>query len=187
MPNLTELGLVARSSDPADPPDGKAVVWLSDGTGSGSAGDILMKISVAGTTKIIPVSRYGDGVLAAARLKNPKKTELAAADWSIGTAITPTNPGPNYVMVKIDVDHAWSGASSDDFEYNLDTQESDATDQDDIDQVQRSSSTGLTGTITDDWRPVLAGWVGVGRDYIVREISAADAVSTGLIFEFAYG
>jgi len=41
------------SSDPADPDNGNSVQWVSDGTGSGDAGDVMMKINVGGTTKII--------------------------------------------------------------------------------------------------------------------------------------
>ena len=41
------------SSDPADPDAGNSVQWVSDGTGSGDAGDVLLKVNVAGTTKII--------------------------------------------------------------------------------------------------------------------------------------
>jgi hypothetical protein len=39
------------SVDPSDPGEGHAVMWLSDGTGSGSAGDVMMKITAGGTTK----------------------------------------------------------------------------------------------------------------------------------------
>lgn len=41
----------ALSVDPADPPSGSAVLWLSDGTGSGDAGDVMVKITSGGTTK----------------------------------------------------------------------------------------------------------------------------------------
>ncbi len=43
----------ALSSDPADPPVGYSVQWVLDGTGSGDAGDVMMKINVGGTVKII--------------------------------------------------------------------------------------------------------------------------------------
>jgi len=38
-----------RSTDPADPLDGKHVIWQSDGTDSGDAGDIMIKINQGGT------------------------------------------------------------------------------------------------------------------------------------------
>ena len=41
------------SSDPTDPDAGNSVQWVSDGTGSGDAGDVMMKINVAGTTKTV--------------------------------------------------------------------------------------------------------------------------------------
>lgn len=50
---ITDLALTAKASDPADPADGTAVMWLSDGTGSGDAGDLMVKITVGATTKTI--------------------------------------------------------------------------------------------------------------------------------------
>ncbi len=41
----------AMSADPADPEDGQSVQWVSDGSGSGDAGDVMMKINVGGTVK----------------------------------------------------------------------------------------------------------------------------------------
>ena len=46
------------SSDPADPDDGNSVQWVSDGTGTGDAGDVLLKVNVGGTTKIITLIDY---------------------------------------------------------------------------------------------------------------------------------
>lgn len=37
------------SSDPPDPASGESVTWFSDGTGSGNAGDYMMKSNVGGT------------------------------------------------------------------------------------------------------------------------------------------
>ena len=39
------------SADPANPDEGSAVIWMSDGTGSGSDGDILLKRTAGGVTK----------------------------------------------------------------------------------------------------------------------------------------
>ena len=47
------LTLTEKSSDPSDPAEGNSVLWMSDGTGSGDDGDIMMKITAGGTTKII--------------------------------------------------------------------------------------------------------------------------------------
>lgn len=39
------------SSDPAAPAEGAYVIWMSDGTGTGDDGDILIKITAGGVTK----------------------------------------------------------------------------------------------------------------------------------------
>ena len=39
------------SADPADPAEGSTVQWMSDGTGSGDDGDIMVKITAGGVTK----------------------------------------------------------------------------------------------------------------------------------------
>jgi hypothetical protein len=48
---LGRLILGERSSDPADPAEGRAVAWLSDGTGSGDDGDLMVKITAGAVTK----------------------------------------------------------------------------------------------------------------------------------------
>ena len=45
------LEINERNSDPANPPEGRAVIWLSDGTGTGDDGDVLIKITAGGVTK----------------------------------------------------------------------------------------------------------------------------------------
>lgn len=49
----TWLGMVERSSDPSDPPEGESVIWQSDGTGTGDDGDIMLKITAGSTTKTV--------------------------------------------------------------------------------------------------------------------------------------
>jgi hypothetical protein len=46
------------SSDPADPDVGDTVQWVSDGTASGDAGDVMMKINVGGTVKTVTIVDY---------------------------------------------------------------------------------------------------------------------------------
>lgn len=46
------------SSDPADPSVGETVQWVSDGTGSGDAGDVMIKINVGGTVKTTTLIDY---------------------------------------------------------------------------------------------------------------------------------
>tara|TARA_R110000824_G_scaffold399354_1_gene604739 strand:+ start:81 stop:320 length:240 start_codon:yes stop_codon:yes gene_type:complete len=40
-----------KSADPASPSEGHAVIWMSDGTGAGDDGDILIKITAGGATE----------------------------------------------------------------------------------------------------------------------------------------
>lgn len=40
------------SVDPPDPPEGQAVIWLSDGTGSGGDGDLMVKTTAGGSTLV---------------------------------------------------------------------------------------------------------------------------------------
>ena len=41
------------ASDPSDPSEGKWVMWMSDGTGAGDDGDIMVKVTAGSTTKTI--------------------------------------------------------------------------------------------------------------------------------------
>lgn len=47
------LNLKEKSSDPSNPSEGNSVLWMSDGTGTGDDGDILMKITAGGVTKTV--------------------------------------------------------------------------------------------------------------------------------------
>ncbi len=51
--NAGTLEMAERSSDPADPAEGKWTIWMSDGTGSGDDGDILIKVTAGATTKTV--------------------------------------------------------------------------------------------------------------------------------------
>jgi len=55
------LRLTERSSDPADPGEGKFQLWMSDGTGSGDDGDIYVKITAGGSTKTISIVDFSAG------------------------------------------------------------------------------------------------------------------------------
>ncbi len=50
---LNSLILSEISADPADPAEGKSVLWQSDGTAAGDDGDIMMKITAGGVTKTV--------------------------------------------------------------------------------------------------------------------------------------
>ena len=45
VPQMSPLRLDALSVDPSDPAEGSAVIWISDGTGSGDDGDVMVKSS----------------------------------------------------------------------------------------------------------------------------------------------
>ena len=47
------LTFTERSSDPANPAEGNCVLWMSNGTGSGDDGDIMIKITAGGSTKTV--------------------------------------------------------------------------------------------------------------------------------------
>jgi len=47
------LTFTERSSDPANPSEGNSVLWMSDGSGAGDDGDILIKITAGGSTKTV--------------------------------------------------------------------------------------------------------------------------------------
>lgn len=45
--------IIEKSSDPSDPSEGAAVIWMSDGTGTGDDGDVLIKVTAGGATKTV--------------------------------------------------------------------------------------------------------------------------------------
>lgn len=45
------LTFLERSADPPEPTEGKCVIWLSDGTGKGDDGDLLIAGKAGGATK----------------------------------------------------------------------------------------------------------------------------------------
>lgn len=45
------ITLNERTSEPADPADGRTVIWHSNGTGFGDDGDLCIKVNVGGTVK----------------------------------------------------------------------------------------------------------------------------------------
>jgi hypothetical protein len=44
------LTLLERSSDPTEPSEGQTVIWMSDGTGKGDDGDVMIASKAGGTT-----------------------------------------------------------------------------------------------------------------------------------------
>jgi len=47
------LKIRERLYDPDDPSEGETVIWMSNGEGSGSDGDIMIKITAGGVTKTV--------------------------------------------------------------------------------------------------------------------------------------
>lgn len=48
---FTDVRLLEKSADPSNPSEGNAVIWMSDGTGTGDDGDIMIKVTAGGSTK----------------------------------------------------------------------------------------------------------------------------------------
>jgi hypothetical protein len=46
------------SNEPGDPEEGHAVIWMSDGTGIGDKGDIIIKITSEGVTRTATIVDY---------------------------------------------------------------------------------------------------------------------------------
>jgi len=46
-----QLQIQEKSADPPDPAEGYCVIWMSDGTGTGDDGDIMVKIQAGGVVK----------------------------------------------------------------------------------------------------------------------------------------
>ena len=51
LTSAAEIGMLERSSDPAEPSEGVCVMWMSDGTEKGDDGDVLIASRVAGVTR----------------------------------------------------------------------------------------------------------------------------------------
>ena len=47
------VDLHESGTDPADPAEGHSIIWLSDGTGSGDDGDLMVKITAGASTKTV--------------------------------------------------------------------------------------------------------------------------------------
>ena len=54
------LSLSEQSTDPADPDEGDSIMWHSDGTESGDAGDIMMKVTSGGVTITVTIVDFSN-------------------------------------------------------------------------------------------------------------------------------
>ncbi len=59
--NMTVLKLWELSADPAEPTGGRGIIWISDGTGKGDAGDIMIASDSGGGTKYTTLFDYSGG------------------------------------------------------------------------------------------------------------------------------
>lgn len=55
------LMLKERSADPTEPSEGQAVIWMSDGTGKGDDGDVMIASKAGGTTKYATLFDHSAG------------------------------------------------------------------------------------------------------------------------------
>ena len=58
---LNHINMLERSSDPTEPAEGHAVVWMSDGTGKGDDGDIMIASQAGGATKYATLFDHSGG------------------------------------------------------------------------------------------------------------------------------
>jgi len=49
-----------KSADPPNPDEGHAIIWMSDGTGAGDDGDVLIKITAGGSTKTKTLADFSE-------------------------------------------------------------------------------------------------------------------------------
>ncbi|HAF39770.1 MAG TPA: hypothetical protein DCG72_12345 [Gammaproteobacteria bacterium] len=48
---VSELQLLEKSADPSAPSEGNGIIWMSDGTGSGDDGDVMITVTAGASTK----------------------------------------------------------------------------------------------------------------------------------------
>jgi hypothetical protein len=57
------ISLLERSADPAKPAEGNCIVWMSDGTGLGDDGDVIIASTVSGVTNYAILFDYSAGTV----------------------------------------------------------------------------------------------------------------------------
>jgi hypothetical protein len=55
------ISMLEKSADPTEPVEGECVVWMSDGTGKGDDGDVLIASKAGGTTKYATLFDHSAG------------------------------------------------------------------------------------------------------------------------------
>jgi hypothetical protein len=56
-----KISLLEQSADPIEPSDGETIIWMSDGTGKGDAGDVMIASNQGGTTRYTTLFDYSAG------------------------------------------------------------------------------------------------------------------------------
>jgi hypothetical protein len=64
------LTLLEQSSNPTEPADGEMIIWLSDGTGFGDAGDVMVASTTGSVAKYGTLFDYSGGALYQAAAEN---------------------------------------------------------------------------------------------------------------------
>ena len=62
-PSAGAIHFLERSSDPAEPGEGEAVIWMSDGTEKGSDGDVMIASKAGGTTRYTTLFDHSAGAV----------------------------------------------------------------------------------------------------------------------------
>ena len=55
------IGGIERSADPTEPAEGYYVIWMSDGTGKGDDGDVMIASQAGGTTNYATLFDHSAG------------------------------------------------------------------------------------------------------------------------------
>lgn len=58
---VSVVGLLERGADPTEPEEGECVIWMSDGTGKGDDGDIMIASKAGGTTNFGTLFDHSNG------------------------------------------------------------------------------------------------------------------------------
>lgn len=59
---LGGITIQEKSSDPSNPSEGEAVIWMSDGTASGDDGDIMAKVTAGGVTVTETIKNFSANI-----------------------------------------------------------------------------------------------------------------------------
>lgn len=73
------LRVLESAADAADPPEGQAAIWVSDGTGTGDDGDVIIKTTAGGVTSTKTLVDYTDPAAAITATADGLTTGLIAA------------------------------------------------------------------------------------------------------------